>query len=169
MLVDPDDRAIDDRVLEIRVAGQALEDVLEDALQRPPAEALEDRVPVPELAMEIAPGRSGASKPQHRFEKAPVILPGAAGVADFPGKQRRDPLPLCVAQDASIQGWPPFSSLESDFAQKGNPLCTYECQQALRPSRQAWSATAPLASPPSSSTPTMRSCATRMDFSAIAP
>src|SRR6185437_9423930 len=81
--------------------------------------------------MEIAPGRSGASKPQHRFEKAPVILPGAAGVADFPGKQRRDPLPLRIAQDASIQGWPPFSSLESDFAQKGNPLCTYECQQAL--------------------------------------
>jgi hypothetical protein len=70
--------------------------------------------------MEITPWRTGAGEPQHRFEKAPVILSRTAGIADFAGKCH--PLPLCVAQYVSIQGWPPVSSLEADFAQKGNPL-----------------------------------------------
>jgi hypothetical protein len=38
---------------------------------------------------------------------------------------------LLVAQNISIQGWSPFSNLESDFAPERNPSRAAECQHAL--------------------------------------
>jgi hypothetical protein len=38
---------------------------------------------------------------------------------------------LLVAQNTSIQGWSPFSNLESDFAPERNPSSAAECQHAL--------------------------------------
>jgi hypothetical protein len=131
VLVDPDDGAVDDRVLEVRIAGQTAENHLEDAIQCPSSETLEDRIPIPESRGQVAPRRAGAGDPQHRFEKAPIILAGAAGVANLAGKQRRNPLPLLVAQYASIQGEPLLSGLAAETAFQRKPRGSYECQQAL--------------------------------------
>src|SRR3712207_6735117 len=131
MLVDPEDSGVDDRVLEIRVVGEVLEDLFKDAFQGPSAEALEDRVPVAEPVVEVAPARARAGDPQHGLEKEPVIVSRAARVAHFTGQQGRDALPLLITQNASLQGWPPFSSLEADFARQGKPPHSPECQQAL--------------------------------------
>ena len=49
MLVEPHDGAVDQHVLEIGIDRQFLENALEDAFQRPSSEALEHRVPQPEL------------------------------------------------------------------------------------------------------------------------
>jgi hypothetical protein len=70
--------------------------------------------------MEIAPGRAGAGDPQHGLEEQPVVGRAAPGIAGLSGKQRCNPRPLFIAQCTSIQGWPPFSSLESKFADQGN-------------------------------------------------
>jgi hypothetical protein len=72
--VDPDDGAIDDRVLEIGIAGQARENPLEAALQGLSAKALEDRVPVAECRGQVAPRRARARDPQYRFQEQPVVL-----------------------------------------------------------------------------------------------
>ena len=63
VLVDPNDGAVDQRVFEIRIARKHREERLEDAVHDPTPEALEDRVPVPERRVEIAPGRAGAHDP----------------------------------------------------------------------------------------------------------
>ncbi|MEM1149250.1 MAG: hypothetical protein AAGI03_01645 [Pseudomonadota bacterium] len=49
MTVDLDDAAIDHGVLEVGVFGQGSEDTVECVSFHPPAEALENRVPFPEL------------------------------------------------------------------------------------------------------------------------
>ena len=121
MLVDPDDGAVDHHVLEVQVSGQNTENPFEYALHCPSSEALEDRIPVPELGMQIAPRRAGPSNSQNRFQKPPVVGAGATGIARLAGEERRNPLPLVVVQYPSVQAWSPFSSLESDFAPKGNP------------------------------------------------
>lgn len=122
MLMDPDDGAINERVFEVWVLGQVLEDGLEDALQSPSAEAAEGRVPIPELFMQIAPGSARAGNPEYRFKKEPIVGRPTAGITAFTRQQRRDPLPLLLAQDIPIQGQPPFSSLESNVSAEGNLL-----------------------------------------------
>src|SRR5512135_1713307 len=86
--------------LEVRITRQAMEDRLEHALQRPPAEALEDRIPVPEPRLQVAPGRAGPGNPKNRFKKQPVIGCRTTGIARLSRKQRRNPRPLLIAQYA---------------------------------------------------------------------
>jgi hypothetical protein len=120
--VDPDDGAVDDRGFEVRVIGQALEETLENTLVCPSSKAPEDRVPVAKPLGQIAPGRTRAHQPQHRLDKQPVVDRRAARVAGLARQQRRNPLPLRIAQDVSIQGSPPsIFSLESTFVDQGNP------------------------------------------------
>jgi hypothetical protein len=102
--VDPDDGAVDDRVLEVRISRQALEKTLEDALLRPSAKAPEDRVPAPELFVQVAPGRARAGDPQDGFQKQAVVRRRTTGVAGLAREQRRNPLPLRIAQNTSVQG-----------------------------------------------------------------
>ena len=71
--MDADDRAVDERVLEIGIARESPEDVLEDARPRPTAEASKDRVPVPKHLGQIAPGGAGAHHPQHRLQEQPIV------------------------------------------------------------------------------------------------
>ena len=70
---------------------------------------------------DMAPWRAGAGNPQDRFHEATIVLAAPTWTAGLAGKQRCDSLPLPIVQHASIQGWPPFSSLESNFAAQGNP------------------------------------------------
>jgi hypothetical protein len=79
-------------------------------------EADEHRIPFSEPFGQITPRRSGTGEPQHRFQKAPIVCAGATGIAHFAGQQRRDPLPLLITQDATIQGEPLLSGLALETA-----------------------------------------------------
>ena len=76
-----DDRAVNERVFEIGIFRQRGENLLEDALQRPSAEALPHRTPLAERLRQIAPRRPSAHKPQHAFNEQPIVCSRAAGIA----------------------------------------------------------------------------------------
>jgi len=104
MLVDADDGAVDERVLEIGIAWESVEDVLKHAGLSPPAEAAKHAVPVPEHLGQVPPGCPGAHHPQHGFQKQAIICSRATGITGLAGQQRRDTLPLLILQDHAIQG-----------------------------------------------------------------
>jgi hypothetical protein len=54
MLLDPDQRRIDEDVFEIRILGQVLENPLPHVLLRPPPEARVDGVPFAKLVRQIS-------------------------------------------------------------------------------------------------------------------
>ena len=86
----------------------ALKRILEHTFHRPAAKAPEDRIPPPKFRMQIPPRRAGAGNPKNRFEKAAVILAAATRIAGLARKQRRNPLPLLIAQNPSNQGSSPY-------------------------------------------------------------
>ena len=55
MLVDPDERAVDEDVFEIRIVGEGLENALPDTLLRPAPEARIDGAPLAERFRKISP------------------------------------------------------------------------------------------------------------------
>jgi hypothetical protein len=128
--VDLHDGAVDERVFEIRLAGQFPEHRVKYPAQGPPAEALPNREPLPEALRQIAPGRTRAHDPQHPLERRTIVAAGAPGVAFLARKERRDALPLRVRQNGPNQGGPPFFSLESLLLPFWNRLY-YECLQSL--------------------------------------
>jgi len=104
MLVDPDECAVDEDIFEIGIVAERLENVLPNALLRPPPEASIRRKPLAERFRQIAPWRARTRNPKNRFDKKPVVTPGAAGVTNFTRQLRRNPLPLRIAQHQSNQG-----------------------------------------------------------------
>jgi late competence protein required for DNA uptake (superfamily II DNA/RNA helicase) len=62
------------------------------------------RKPLAERFRQIAPWRARTRNPKNRFDKKPVVTPGAAGVTNFTRQLRRNPLPLRIAQHQSNQG-----------------------------------------------------------------
>jgi hypothetical protein len=104
VLMHPDDGAIDDHVLEIRIVRQGLEDPTEHAPLDPSTKALKDRVPVPGSLGKVAPRRPDTDNPENRFDEKSVVRPRAARILDFSRKKRRDPLPLIIAQYTTVQG-----------------------------------------------------------------
>src|SRR5216683_1923011 len=123
MLVDPDECAVDEDIFEIGIVAERLENVLPNALLRPPPEASIRRKPLAERFRQIAPWRARTRNPKNRFDKKPVVTPGAAGVTNFTRQLRRHPIPLRIAQHQSNQGLSPFFRLESIFYRFGNPVC----------------------------------------------
>jgi hypothetical protein len=108
----PDDGSIEDHVFEVGIRRQSLENPVEHTAFGPSAESLEDRIPVPEILGKVAPGRSNPRDPEDPFEEPPVVCRRAARIADFSRKKRRDPLPLIIAQDHTIQGHLLFGALK---------------------------------------------------------
>src|SRR4051812_27138708 len=102
VLMHPDDGAIDDHVLEIRIVRQGLEDPTEHAPLDPSAKAL--KVPVPKSLGKVAPRRPDTDNPENRFDEKSVVRPRAARILDFSRNKRRDPLPLIIAQYTTVQG-----------------------------------------------------------------
>ena len=102
VLVHPDDGAIDDHVLEVRVVRKGLEEPIEHASLDPSAKAL--KVPVPESLGKVAPRRSNTHNPENSFDEQPVVRSRAARIPDFSRKKRREPLPLIIAQYPTVQG-----------------------------------------------------------------
>ena len=105
--MDPDDRAVDDRVFKVRYPGQATEDPFKYAVTGPAPEPFVRGVPLPEAFRKIPPGRPSAGNPQDAFQEQAIICPAASGISGFATKQRCRTFPLLIAQKMSIQGQPP--------------------------------------------------------------
>ena len=132
--MDPDMRRIEKDAFKIGIVRQDFENALPHALLRPAPEAGVDGEPVAKLLWQITPGRTGPRDPQDRLDKQPIVPRRGAGIANFARQFWRNPVPLFLAQDRANQGWPPFSSLESELYGVGNrkPVrVTDECKQAL--------------------------------------
>src|SRR3954452_12156314 len=131
LLVGGDNGAVDQGVFEVRLAGQACEDALEDAALHPTAEPLEDAVPATEIARQVAPGCARPPPPQHRLEKQPVVPGRRARIRRLAGQQWRDLLPHRVAHHEPTlfqhRPNPAKAALESQPASRRNP----QCQQTL--------------------------------------
>ena len=104
MLMDPDECAVDQDILEIGIVAEGFEYPLPDPLLRPAPEAGIRREPLAERFGQISPRRARACNPKNRFNKEPVVTPAAAGVTDFTRELWRNPLPLRIAQHQSNQG-----------------------------------------------------------------
>jgi hypothetical protein len=131
MLVSPHDGGVDDQVFEVRIVGQHGEEALPDTTFAPPVEAYENAVPLAKNVQQIAPRRTGAGDPQHRFDEHPIVRADTAGVFRLANTQPLDALPLGVAQnqpylltqDCLLR----ICSLESQIDSAVNP----DCQQGL--------------------------------------
>src|SRR6266853_6610881 len=104
MLVDPDERAVNEDIFEIGIVAEGFENALPDTLLRPAPEARIHGEPLAERFRQIAPRRTSARNPKNRFDKEPVVTPAATGISGFARQLWRDPLPLGVAQHQSNQG-----------------------------------------------------------------
>jgi hypothetical protein len=122
VLVHPDDGAIDDHVLEVRVVRQGLEDPIEHASLDPSAKALKDRVPVPESLGKVAPRCPDTHNPKNRFDEKPVVRSRAARILNFSWKKRCNPLPLIITQYTTFQGHLLFGNLETNLCGIENAL-----------------------------------------------
>lgn len=94
MLMDPDERAIDEDIFEIRIRAERFETPLPDSLLRPAPKARLDGEPPAERFRQVAPRRARARNPKNRFDEEPVVASAAARVTGFARQFRRDPLPL---------------------------------------------------------------------------
>jgi hypothetical protein len=132
MLVDPDDGAVDDHILEIGIVRQSFKNLIEHAASDPPAEPLEDRVPIPESLGKVAPRRPDTHNPENRFDEKPVVRSRAARILDFSWKKRRNPLPLIIAQYTTFQGHLLLATSKQISAELRTPLAIYQSVAALQ-------------------------------------
>jgi hypothetical protein len=98
MLVRPHDGGVDDRVLKVRVFDQRVENTRPNALLGPPTEACEDTVSFAKLVRQIAPWRSGASRPKHGIDEKPIVIARPPSVASLTRYKPFDPPPLPVRE-----------------------------------------------------------------------
>src|SRR6266403_3083693 len=97
MLVSAHDGGVDHHVLVVVIAGQKLENTIENPALRPSAEELMDRFPMAETLGQIPPGTSSPKAIENRFDEQSIIFGGAAHVSFTPRQNVLDPLPLVVA------------------------------------------------------------------------
>ena len=97
-----DDGGIDHGVFHVRFIRDGIEQPFENIGSHPVAIPLEDGVPSAKRGRQVAPGAASARNPQHRFDKAAVIRPAAAGVRLLPPAMQLHFHPLGVGQHISI-------------------------------------------------------------------
>ena len=107
MLVGAHDRGVNDQVFEIGTFYQRVEHAFPNALLGPPAEALENAVPIAECWRQIAPWRTRARDPEHRIDEQTIVLAMSSLIALFPRNKVLDPSPLLVRQFSPNQDRPP--------------------------------------------------------------
>jgi hypothetical protein len=88
MLVDPDERAVDEDVFEIRIVAEGLENALPDTLLRPAPEARIDGEPLCRTLPEDL-ATASPRNPKNGFDKEPrPLLPGSPALPDSSGAIR---------------------------------------------------------------------------------
>ena len=104
MLMSAHDGGVEHHVFVVVIAGQQLENALENAAFRPSAEALVHNLPVTETRWQIAPGNSCSISVKDRVNEQTVVRCGTADMAFPAGQKIFDPLPLVVAQSEALHG-----------------------------------------------------------------
>ena len=98
MPVSAHDGGVNHHVLVVVIAGQELENPLENAALRPSVEALIDDLPVAKALGQIPPRDPGAKPEENGFNKQAIVRRRAAHMAFAAGQNVFDPIPLVVAQ-----------------------------------------------------------------------
>jgi len=97
MLMSTYDGCIDHHVFVVVIAGQHLEDALENAALRPSAESLVHRFPMTKTRRQVTPGTAGSIAIEHRFNEETIVFCRAAHMTFTAWKNILDPIPLIVA------------------------------------------------------------------------
>jgi hypothetical protein len=104
MLMSPHDGGIEHHVFVVVVAGQQLENALENAALRPSAKALMHNLPVAEPRRQLTPGDAGPISIKNRLDKQSIVRRVAADVAFAARQKILDPFPLVVSQSKALHG-----------------------------------------------------------------
>lgn len=91
------DRGVDHHVLVVVITSQQLENPLENAALRPPAEALMNYLPAPETLRQIAPGNPRSVPVQNHIDEQSIVGRSTPDMALASRQKILDPLPLVVA------------------------------------------------------------------------
>ena len=91
-------RAVDEHRAKLRIGAQVLQQPIPAFGACPAAKPHEGGVPVAQFGGQVAPRRSGAKHPQHRFDEQTIVLGVASRVAGFARQQRLDVRPLGGSQ-----------------------------------------------------------------------
>src|ERR1700681_150088 len=107
MLMSSDDGGVDHRVFVVRIVSQRLDKTLPYAGLRPPREPRMNVLPMAEALSQIAPRRTRAKFPNHRFDEKPIAqLAVAAHVARPNRQQMFNPCKLVVALSVALEDTP---------------------------------------------------------------
>src|SRR5215470_3068620 len=98
MLVSAPDGGVDHHVFVVVIAGQQLENPLENAALGPPVEALIDDLPVAKALGQITPRDAGSKPEENGFDEQAIVRRCAAHMALAARQNILDPIPLVVAQ-----------------------------------------------------------------------
>ena len=98
MLMSAHDGGVNHHVFVVVIAGQQLENPLENAALGPSVEALIDDLPVAKALGQIAPRNAGAKPEENGFDEQPIVRRRAAHMAFAARQNVFDPIPLVVAQ-----------------------------------------------------------------------
>lgn len=95
MLMDANDRAVDEHFLEIGIPRQHGKHPLPHATFLPPCKALIDAVPEAELLRKVSPRGARARHPQHGLDEQAIVRRNTPAIAR---QQACNPFPLIVAE-----------------------------------------------------------------------
>jgi hypothetical protein len=122
MLMGADNRGVDHHVFVVMIAGEHLEDDVEDAASCPSVEPLVHDAPSTEALRKITPGYAGAKPKKDGFDKQPIVGRRPADMTLPARKIILDPVPLVVPQGiASHRSAPKPTTHESEIDRFGNP------------------------------------------------
>src|ERR1700674_1745415 len=102
VLMSAHDGGVDHYVFVVVIAGQQLENALENAALRPSAKALVHDLPVAEARRQITPRNTGSISIENGFDEQPIVRRSATHMAVTAGQKILDPLPLVVSQSKAL-------------------------------------------------------------------
>jgi hypothetical protein len=97
-----DNRCVDHHAFGVGVAGQVIQDTIENAALGPSAEALVRAFPGTKMGWKIAPGNARPLAIENRADEKPIVWRSAADMPLTPGKKILDPIPLIIPQSIAI-------------------------------------------------------------------
>ncbi len=106
MLMDANDRTVNEDFLKIGITGQLGKNPLPNATFLPACEPPVDDVPGTELFWQFAPARSRTCHPQRSLDKQAIVRRATPAVFRFSWQQVGNPLPLIVTQALTGHKYP---------------------------------------------------------------
>jgi len=93
----PHGSSVDHHVFVVVIAGQEIENTLENSTLSPSTEALVNDVPFPETLWKITPRNAGSVPIENGFYKQSIVCRVSTDMAFAAGKKILDPIPLIVS------------------------------------------------------------------------